>query len=151
MFDIVAHGLRRDYRFFGDGDIGGAGGDNGNSSLSINRAIFAQQDATSELVVFGFRNAFADGGILRGLAAGSEDIAFMAREPRKDFGGLRGSFAAAENNFRESGAQGAMMIELGEAEIFKRKMAQAVERLVRRELAAADLLQEFVYGGSIHL
>jgi hypothetical protein len=75
----------------------------------------------------------------------------VAREPRKDFGSLRGSLAASENHFGESGAEGAVMIELGEAKVFKREMAQALERLVGRELAAADLLQEFAYGGNIHL
>ena len=40
---------------------------------------------------------------------------------------LRGGLACGEDHLRHAGAQGAMMVELGEAEIFKRQIAQALQ------------------------
>ena len=65
----------------------------------------------------------------------------MLGEARKDSCHLRRRFALAEDHFRHAGAQGAVMIHFGEAEIFERKMAQAIHGLVGRELAPAHLLE----------
>ena len=57
-----------------------------------------------------------------------------------------GVFPWPEDHFGHSVAQRAMVIHLGESQIFEWKMAQAVDRVVGRKLAPADLLEKFADG-----
>jgi hypothetical protein len=78
--------------------------------------------------------------------ARGQDVATMFGEAGEDFCDLCRSFALPENDFGHPGTQSAVMIDFGEAEIFERKMAQAGDRAVGRELALAHLLEEFADG-----
>jgi hypothetical protein len=79
-----------------------------------------------------------------------EDVAALFRQTRKDFRHMRGRFLLAKNYFRHSGAQGPVMIDFGEAQVFKRHVAQALHGIVRRELALADCFEQFADGVSVH-
>jgi hypothetical protein len=67
-------------------------------------------------------------------------------EAGEDFCDLHRGLAFSENDFGHAGTQGAVMIDLGEAEIFEREMAQARDRVVGRELALAHLLEKLADG-----
>ncbi len=84
------------------------------------------------------------------LAARGQNIAAMFRKPGKNSRHLRGSLAFSKDNFGHAGAQGAMMVDLGEAEVFERQMAQARDRVIGRELALAHLLEELADGFGVH-
>ena len=65
----------------------------------------------------------------------------MGGEPGEDLRDLRGSLALAENHFGHALAKGAVVIDLGEAQVFKREMAQALDGFVGRELFGAHLVE----------
>jgi hypothetical protein len=62
-------------------------------------------------------------------------------EAGEDSGDLRGSLAFAEDDFRHSISQGAVMVDFGETEIFKRQMPETRDGIVRRKFALAYLLE----------
>jgi hypothetical protein len=47
----------------------------------------------------------------------------------------------AENHLRHARAQAAMVVDLGESQIFKRQMTQALHRIIGREFPRADLFE----------
>ena len=161
--DVVAHEFGSDDGFLGDGNVAGSGGDDGDGALrasltplgavSAARGVVATQcDAAGERTIFGLWNLCRNGAELLFGGAGGEDIALgmMRGEVREDLGDLCGSFALAEDDFGHSVAQGAMVVELGKAEVFEGKMAKALDGFIRRELFRTHFLEEFVEGISIH-
>lgn len=70
----------------------------------------------------------------------------MFGEPSEDSGNLRRCLPFSENHFRHAGAQGAVMIDLREAEIFERKMTQASHGVVGSQLAFANLIKKLADG-----
>jgi hypothetical protein len=86
---------------------------------------------------------------LRG--ARGEDVDATGCEFGEDVRDLRWSFTRGENDLGHSGAQGTMMVDLGEAEIFEGKRREAIRRIFRRELAGFDLAQEFEQSFTTHL
>ena len=70
----------------------------------------------------------------------------MLGQTRKDGCNLGRRLAGSEDHFGHPGAQGAMVVNVGESQIFEGKMAQAINGGVGGELAPADLLEEFADG-----
>jgi len=91
-----------------------------------------------------------DRGELFLVGVRGQDIATILGQPRENLGDLRWSLPFSENHFGHAGAEAAMVIDLGEAEIFERQMAQAIDSIVRLEFAAADLLEKFADGFGVH-
>src|SRR5258706_5160950 len=71
-----------------------------------------------------------------------QNVAPMLRQARENLRHLQRSLALSEDHFGHARAQGAMMVDFGETQIFERQMTQAVDRLVAWELAPAPLLAE---------
>ena len=84
--------------------------------------------------------------------AGGEDVGVgvMGGESGEDFGDLGGRFAFAEDNFGHALAKGAMVVELGEAEVFERKMTETLNSLVGRELFGPDFMEQLSEGVRVH-
>jgi hypothetical protein len=61
-----------------------------------------------------------------------------------------GLLARPEDNFRESLAQRAMVIDAGKPKILERQMFEAPAALMRRDGTAPDFFQEFQYVLAIH-
>ena len=68
----------------------------------------------------------------------------------KDGCDLRGSLPFSEDDFRHASTQRAVMIDLGEAKIFKRHVTQTCDRVVGRDFSLADILEKFADGCSVH-
>jgi hypothetical protein len=85
------------------------------------------------------------------LFAGSrrQDLAAVLGQAGKDSRDLGRRLAFSENDLRHAGPQSPMMIDFGEAEIFKRQMPHARDRVVGREHALADLLEKLADGFSV--
>ena len=71
-----------------------------------------------------------------------QNVASMSSQPREDLGHLRGSFALAEHDFWHALPKRSVMVELGEAQILKRKMAESLDSLVGGKLLGADFGEE---------
>jgi len=71
-------------------------------------------------------------------------------ESGEDFGDLRCGFSLPENHLGHARAQAAMVIYLGEIEIFKGKMAQALHGIIGGKFALAHLLEQFADGFGVH-
>jgi len=82
--------------------------------------------------------------------ARGEDVAFVGGQSCEDFGYLRGGLAFAEDHFGHALAEGAVVVELGEAEVFEGEMAQALDGLVGGQFALADLVEELSDGFGVH-
>src|SRR5258708_12339158 len=74
----------------------------------------------------------------------------MLGEAREDLAHLRRSFALSKDDFGHACTQSAMMIHLGESEIFERQMTQAFDGVIGRKFAAADLIEKFTDGVGVH-
>lgn len=161
--DLVAHQLRGNNGFFGDGNVAGSGRDDGDDALvalfvalpastSARRVVAAKGDAAGEGVVFGFRDLSGNGLELLLSGARGEDVGVgvTGGESREDFGYLSGGFALTEDDFGHSVAQGAVMIEFGEAQVFKRKMAEASKGFVGGELLGSYFLEELAKNRGVH-
>src|SRR5687768_12964246 len=76
------------------------------------------------------------------------DIAFAhGAHDRSD---VRSIFSLTQDNFGKSLAQSAVMVDLGEAKIFKRQMAQSGDRLRDTYVALAYLFKQFYQTFGIH-
>jgi hypothetical protein len=82
--------------------------------------------------------------------AGCEDVAASQGHPAEDFGDLGGCFAGGEDDLGHAGAQGAVVVELGEAEVFKGKVFEAIEGIADGNAAVADFVEEGFEAKTIH-
>jgi hypothetical protein len=87
-----------------------------------------------------------DGGVNRGShfvgGAGGKDVAASLGHAGKDGGDLGGGFSGGEDDFGHAGAQGAVVIELGEAHVFKGEVFEACEGSIDGGAALADFVEE---------
>ncbi len=150
VMDRVAHEFGGDDRFFGYGDVAGSGGDYGDDAFAVAAAVALKGDGAGEGTVFGLGDLGADGFVLLFCRAGGQDVAFVVGQFCEDFGYLGGSFAFAEDHFGHALAEGTVVVELGEAEVFEREVAEAGDGFVGGQLLGADLGEKGVEGGGVH-
>ena len=75
----------------------------------------------------------------------------MSREAGENGGELSGSFALRKNDLGHSVAKGAVVVDVGESEVFKRQMAKTIESSIGGELFGADVFQKFEKCGAGHV
>lgn len=95
--------------------------------------------------VGGFADAL-HGGEDFGVDASDENVVaggFLFEHGAGDPGDLLRSFALPEDDFGEALTQRAMMVDFGEAQIFKRKMLEALEGSAAGQFPALHRLQNF--------
>ena len=63
---------------------------------------------------------------------------------------MRRSFAFSEDDFRHTDAEGAVVVDFGESQIFEWEMAELLDGFVGREFPTADLLEQFADGVRVH-
>jgi hypothetical protein len=148
--DLIAHYFRGDNRFFGDRKITGSGRDDRDKAFPMNFAVAPKNDGARDGVKLCAPSGFLYSRKLFLCCSRDQDVAAVLRQLFKDSGDLRGGFALSQNNFRNSDAKSPVMIDLGETEIFERKMAQASNGSIRRQFSRADLLEKSKNGFSVH-
>ena len=99
--------------------------------------ITLQDDGSCHFPVLGSPNFFLYGGELLLIGAGGKDIAALFGQLCENGCDLYWSLTLAQNDFGHSVPQGAMVVDLGESEVFKRQMAQARYGVVGSEFATA--------------
>src|SRR6516165_5917594 len=89
--------------------------------------------SAAEFTSYGFE-------LFRRDARGENIVAVLSKagEDRSEVGR---SFARAEDDFRHTHAQRAVVIDVGEAQVFEGQVLQLLHRLIGRELFLANLLE----------
>src|SRR5690348_4301200 len=129
-FGAIAHDAGAEQGFFGDGNVAGAGGNDGDGSFAEDVAVaFDGDDAGTGMEFGGFAEALHGGEDL-GIDPGNENVvagSFLFEHGADDSGDLLRRFALAENDFGEALAESAVMVDFGEAEVFKREMLKTLD------------------------
>ena len=76
-----------------------------------------------------------------------QHVAAMLGQAAEDVRYLTRSLALAEDHFRHPLAEGAMVVHLGEAQVFKWEVAQPLDRFVGRQLFLSNLLEQLAKRG----
>ena len=99
-------------------------------------------DGTGAFMVGGARLGAAD--CFEGFAGGSrsEDVAAGIGHVRENARYLIRGFARREDDLWHAGPQGAMMIELGEAEVFEGEVLETFERIRHGSAIRLDLVEQ---------
>lgn len=147
--DVGAEERGGDGGFFGDGEIAGTCTDNGYGSL-LWRRVLCQSKAAGKFVMLGGGDVGENGGGVFGRDTRCEDADAGGCETQEDFGHLRGRLAGGEDDFRHTGAQGAMVVEAGEAEVLKRKGGQPLSDGFGGGFTSFELTQELENGFTPH-
>ena len=157
LIDAIAHHARGEQSFLGDGNVAGTGGNDEDQAFAGDFAAALDGDDAGEGMKLrgarGFPVNFFHGGEDFGVGASDENIVprvFLLEHGADDFGDLLRRFAFGENDFREALTQGAMMVHLGEAEVFKRQVLEAFDDSGRRELSSPHGFQKFQQFCLIH-
>ena len=120
VLNFVAHHFGGGYRLFCDGDVAGAGGDYGDDSLAIAFAIPFQGDGSGEGAILHRLHFRGHGFKLFDSGPRGQHVPAVLCQPAEDAGDLGGGLTLAENDFGHALAQGAVVIDFGETEVFKR-------------------------------
>src|SRR5512140_1744816 len=142
VLDFVTHDLGGDDGFFGNRDIAGSGGDNRDLALTVFLLVLPQGDAASRIMELGCGDKNTDLFKLRLCRARRENVVFPQREPLEDRSDVGSGFALSEDDLRHADPNGAMVVNLGEAEVFEREVLELLDRIVGRDLTLFDLLEE---------
>src|SRR5580700_12203706 len=146
MLNLVAHDLGCDYRLFSNRNVAGSRRDHRDNSLAIFLFVPLQNDCPRQFVVLGPTHFLFYCGELLFASPRRKKVAVMLRQSRKYLRQLRWRLALSKYHFRHAYPQRAMMIDLGESQIFKRQMPQALDSFVGRNLSRTDLLEKFANG-----
>ncbi len=148
--DAVARQLGRQRRFLGDRQVGRAGSNHQDLSAADDRRRRVNDRRTRACAEYDRL-----GNAARNRAAGSGSRRVISTlwpivEAARDLDDLFRRLACAENHFGKAGAQGAVMIDLGEAEVVERQRAQLIERGIGAERAGAHLAQQVFQALGVH-
>ena len=124
------------------GQIAGTGADHGDFAFAAQSAVAPDAHGAGGGEVLGLRMLALEtlgGGR---IGARDENVLGLVEQARDDGADLVGSLALAEDDFRNSVPQRAMMIDLGEAQVFERQVAQAFDGRVDVHRSGADLFEQ---------
>ena len=149
--DFVAHHLGRHARLLRHRDVTGAGAHDGDLAFAADGPVAPDTNRVAQRKALGLADLLLDqlGRLL--VRTGDEDVLRVLEQVGGDGNHLLGGLAHGENHFGHAVAQGAVVIDLGEAQVFKRHVAHLLQRRFHRDLAAAHFFQQFVYLFSSHL
>jgi hypothetical protein len=151
VLDAVAHGAGGQDGFFGYGNVTGTGGDYEDGAFARDFGAAFDGDYAGEGMEFGGRawRSFArlqsaDGGEDFFVGAGDKDVVAavaVAQHGADDCGDLLGSFAFAEDDFGVALAEGAVVVDFSEAQVFEGEVFQALDGAGWGEFARVDLFE----------
>jgi hypothetical protein len=150
VLDVITHQLRGDDCFFGYWDVTGSGGHDHDHALAVRLAIALEDDGAREWTIVGLgpmvSECGGDGGVLFFGGSRGQHVAAVGGEAGEDFSHLAGRFALGKNHLGHALAQGAMMVELGETQVLKGQVTQALYGFVGGEALFSNLLEELAKG-----
>ena len=138
VLHLVAHDLRRDHSFFGNRNIAGTRRHHDDLSLAVDRLVLRQGDGARQFVKLRLAELALHRAELLRRNARRQHVVAVLREPAENRGEVRGSLSRSKDHLRHADAQRAMMVHVGESQVFERQMLQLLHRLVGRELALSS-------------
>ena len=157
LIDAIAHHARGEQSFFGDWDVAGTGGNDEDQAFARDFAAALDGDDPREGMKLrgarGFPVSFFHGGEDFGVGASDQNIVprvFLLEHGADDFGDLLRRFAFGEDDFRKTLAESAVMVDFGEAEVFKWQVLEAFDGRGRRKLSSPHGFQKFQQFCLIH-
>ena len=139
--DLVAHQLCRDRGLLSNGQIGRAGADEADAAKGFARKAIHRR-GSGYLVVLTVRDALLQPPEDFGVDARDEEAAGAFNQPLGDSDDLFRRLPLAEHDLRQVVAEGAVVVEFGEPQVFVGQMPQAVEGIVYAGFAARDGFQK---------
>lgn len=115
--DVVAHHLGGDGGFLGDGEVGGAGAED-EDAVVFGGGCALDGEAACGFMVAGIGDGREDGGGGFGGDAGDEEAVGALEDGLRDAGDLGGGLALAEDDLGDPVAEGAVVVDLREADIY---------------------------------
>jgi hypothetical protein len=139
---FIAHNFRSDARFLRNRNIAGPGADHGHLSLSAGFAVAPVANRAAERKIFPAL-VFVEEA-LRHFGRGARDkhIFRALQQLRRNGHYMVRTFSEPEYDFRHAVPQGAMVVDFGEAQVFKGEMAHADESRIHIDCAAAHVVKE---------
>ena len=135
--DRVAGQLRGQRRLLGDGQVGGPRRDHENGPADGRiRVALAQVGETRARHVGELRHVPQHGRGDVGLDPGDEHVVPALLQPAGDLHDLGRGLPLPEHDLRQPAAHGAVMIDLGEAEVLEGQVLHQFERVIDRHLSA---------------
>jgi len=139
---FVAHHLRGDLGLLSHRKVAGSGAHHGDLAFPAQGPIAPDAHGARGGEVFGLRMLAPQTFGCRSIGARHQDVLGFV-EQTGDYGAdLIGCFAFAKNDLRNPVPQGAMVIDLGEAQIFKRQVAHAFHGGVDIHRPGAHLFEQ---------
>jgi len=137
----AAHELGGDRGLLGHRQVGGAGAEDGDAGYG-RFSTPVQGDAPGGLVVGGVGEVLFEGGEDVGADPGHQEAAGAFRQPGGDGHHLLRCLALAQHYLRQVVAEGAVVVQLGEAQVFVGEEAQVLQRVLYGGRAGGYRLQE---------
>src|SRR5258706_3357639 len=154
MLNVIAHQFRGDDRFFGDRNVAGSRRHDHDHALAISLAITLEHDGASQGTILrsmlGQVYSGGDSSILFLVGPRRQHVATVSGQAVEDFRYMARRFALGKYHLGHALAQGTMVVDLGEAEVLKGQVTEALDGLVGGEVFFADLLEQLAKGLGIH-
>src|ERR1019366_910330 len=150
VLDAVAHQFRGDDRFFGYRDVAGSRRHDYDHSLALFLAVALEHDGPRQGTILGAGQGGGYGGVLFLGGAGCQHVAAVGGEAGEDVRYLAGRFALGKDHLGHALAQGAVVVELGETEVLKGQVTEALDGVVGGETLFSNLLEEMAKGLGVH-
>jgi len=141
--DFVAHDFGCDAGFFGDRNVAGSGADNGDCAFAGGFAIAPVAHRAAEREVFAAFVLIEEALRHFRRGTGDEHVCGAREKFFRDGDDVIRALAEAEDDFRHTVTQGAVVIDLGEAQVFEGEMAHADECRIGVNRALANIVEEF--------
>lgn len=137
----------------GDGEIGGAGGDDGDEGVVVpggegSRGV--EHEGVREVVDEDFGEGAADLGELVGVGAGGQDGEILSGEVTSDLDDVVGVLAGAEDDLGQAAAQGAVVVDRGAVQRLEGKLAKLVGGGVDGRLPGGNGREEMLELVGVH-
>jgi hypothetical protein len=150
VLNVVAHEFGGDHGFFGYGDVAGSRRDDHDYSLAVTLAIALEGDRFCQGTVLGLvlmirgcgvSECGEDGGVLFFGGTRGENVAAVGGQAEEDGGYLGWRFAGGKDHLGHALAEGAMVVDFGEAQVLEGEVAKTIYGFVGGETLFPDLLK----------
>src|SRR5271157_394404 len=146
MLNAISHQFRGHDCFFGYRNVAGSRGHDYDHTLAVLLAVTLENDGSSQgtilCEVYIVGQYGGDGGVLFLGGSRRQHVAAVGGEAAEDGGDLAGRFALGKNHLGHTLAHGTMMVDLGETEVLKGQVTQALDGIVGREAFLSNLLEQ---------
>jgi len=145
-----AEELKRHGGLLGDGHVGGAGADDGDTAWEAGGRGHGHRDAVGHLVEAGFGLDGRQLPVHVECRAGHEGVLSAGGDPLHDGDDLLGGLAGPEDGLGIAAAQGAMQIHLRKAQVLVGQRLQSLRRLAGGHPSVPDSRQEILEVLGVH-